>query len=424
MVKTSGGKIAAYVSKYSNRSSGAGYRTSIQAFLRCTYGLKLHDENKVKLIHDYEKLLDDYLNDKNRKHSEDVKAFSEYLVRASSSKQSARQLLTYAAKFLRAQGITVLPEFIQDIKRETKGGSESIDETLTNEMICRILQGADVRNRAIFLCAASSGLRIGELLSLSMSDINLDSQPVRITVRAAKSKNKHSRFTFITPEALTAVRAWLKVKETYLVQSSKHNRNLIKAGISNPVKTDSDLLFPVSDSQVNASWEACLIKAGLHVKGEGKSFKFHSLRKFFYSRLAMALPEKLVQALVGHNGYLDSSYLRITPEYAAAEYLKVQDVLTCCVPETVKETIKSLVIETAALKKQDGVQYESIEYLRSVNTAQQDAIKDMQARIEKIELGEGKQFNITLTDNVPEATLRKFLDVMREIGGNGEIHHN
>lgn len=387
-------KIGDFVAKYSNKSSGAGYRSSIESFLRSTYNLEKQDVEKKKP--DYEILLDQYLADKKRKHSEDVKKFSEKLIQDSRSKQSARQILTYAVKFLRVHGVIVLPEFVQDIKRECKGGAATLDETLTNELICKILQTADVRNRAIFLCAASSGLRIGELLSLSMNDIKLDSIPVKITIKASMAKNKTARFTFITPEAADAVQAWLKVKDSYLIQSAKHNQNLIdRAGQaakkdqnkiikSSPVKTDSDLLFPVSDSQVNASWEACLIKAGLHVKGENKSFKFHSLRKFFYSRLAMALPEKLVQALVGHNGYLDGSYLRVTPEYAGAEYLKVQDVLTCCVPETVKSTIKTLTVKTEELRKSDGIQYESIEYLRSVNREQQEAIATMREQIAEI----------------------------------------
>lgn len=374
------GKIASYVAKYSNASSGAGYKGAIEAFLRSVYKLEKKGTDGKKITHDYENLFDTYLTE-NRNRSQDVKMFSEYLVRESTSKQSARQILTYAAKFLRAYGVEVLPETVQDIKREIKGGSATIEKTLTGEIICHALKGADVRNRAIFLTLASSGLRIGEALSLSMKDIDLDSTPVKIVVRAAKSKNKQARFTFITPEAADAVRAWIRNRDTYLQGSAKHNQNLIKAGVSAPVNTDSDLLFPVSDSQVNAAWETCLRKAGLYAQDAetGRNvYRIHALRKFFYSQLSMALPEKLVQYLVGHSGYLDGSYMRITPEYAAAEFLKVQDCLTCCVPETVKATIRDLTRTTVNLQKQDGIQLESIEYLRSVN-------KQMAARLDTLQ---------------------------------------
>lgn len=381
--KATSTKIRDYVSKYSNASSGAGYKGAIESFLRSVYELDKKDSSGNR--HDYEALLVQYLGDKKRNHSQDVKTFSEKLIRESKSKQSARQILTYAVKFLRVQGIVVLPEFVQDIKRECKGGAATIDETLTNELICKILRGADVRNRAIFLVAASSGLRIGELLSLTMDDISFDSHPVMVKVSADRAKNKHARFSFITYEAADAVKAWMKHRDAYLLESAKHNQNLMKAGHKTaPVKTDSNLLFPVSDSSVNAAWESCLIKAGLHAKNKEKVFKFHSLRKFFYSRLAMALPEKLVQSLVGHNGYLDNSYLRVTPEYAGAEYLKVQDVLTCCVPESIKATIKTLERETEQLARQDATQYESIEYLRETNAKLQEQILDMGKRMDNM----------------------------------------
>ncbi|MGB9177040.1 MAG: site-specific integrase [Methanoregula sp.] len=401
-------KIRDYVAKYSNKSSGAGYRGAIESFLRSAFDLDKKDSNGNK--HDYESLLVQYLTDKKRDHSNDVKKFSEKLIRESRSKQSARQILTYAVKFLRVQGVIVLPEFVQDIKRECKGGAATIDESLTNEMICRILHGADVRNRAIFLVAASSGLRIGELLSLSMNDINFDSTPVRVTVRADKAKNKHARFSFITTEAYDAVKAWLKHRDSYLLESAKHNQNLMKSGHKTaPVKTDSDLLFPVSDSSVNAAWESCLIKAGLHEKNKVKAFKFHSLRKFFYSRLAMALPEKLVQALVGHNGYLDGSYLRITPEYAGAEYQKVQDVLTCCVPETVKAKITTLEKETANLQKNDATQYESIEYLRSINKSMEKRMVEMQERLTAMERAISRGSQVLQGDPVTAEAIKKMI---------------
>ena len=159
--KTAGsGKIAAYVAKYSNAGSGAGYKNAIEAFLRCIFKLDKAD----KAGHNYEDLLDQYLEDKKRNRSADVKVFSECLIKESVSKQSARQRLTYAVKFLRAQGVSILDEDVQDIKREAKGGAATVDKALTAGVICQAIKGADVRNRAIILVLASSGLRVGELV--------------------------------------------------------------------------------------------------------------------------------------------------------------------------------------------------------------------------------------------------------------------
>ena len=117
-------------------------RTQSKPFLRCIFKLDKAD----KAGHNYEDLLDQYLEDKKRNRSADVKVFSECLIKESVSKQSARQRLTYAVKFLRAQGVSILDEDVQDIKREAKGGAATVDKALTAGVICQAIKGADVRN--------------------------------------------------------------------------------------------------------------------------------------------------------------------------------------------------------------------------------------------------------------------------------------
>ena len=369
--KVGSGKIAAYVSKYGNKGSGAGYKNAIEAFLRCIFNLPKTDDDGHRVEHDYETYLDQYIADKKRNQSTDVKTFSECLIKESVSKQSARQRLTYAVKFLRAQGISILKEDVQDIKREAKGGAATIDKALTAGVICQAIKGADVRNRAIILTLASSGLRVGELLSLEMKDIDLESTPVMINIRASKTKNKQARFTFITPEATEAVKAWLKNRDEYLQQSAKHNQNFLKSGIKTaPVQTESTLLFPVSDSQVNQAWESCLKKAGLYSKDSesGRNvYRLHSLRKFFISSVSLAGARTLAEHLAGHMGYLDSSYRQVSPEYAAAEYLKIQNILTVCIDPVVKRELTTQKEAITNLTEKTTLQGESVEYLRALN---------------------------------------------------------
>lgn len=388
-------KIAEYVARYSNKSSGAGYKGAIESFLRSAYNLPKTDDKGKKASYDYESLFEQYITDDKRNHGKDVKAFVECLNRVSKSKQSTRQILTYAVKFLRSHGVTISPDFVQDIKRETKGGAETIAKPLSGDKICHALKGASVRDRAIILCLASSGLRIGELLSLDMKDIDLNSNPVMITIRASKSKNKHSRFTFITPEAADAVRLWLDNRAEYIKASSKHNQNLIAMNRSAPVQTDSNLLFPVSDSMINAAWETCLRKAGLYLQDEdtGRNiYRLHSLRKFFDTTLSNTdMPEKLVQYFIGHLSELENKYYVPTIEHASAQYLKYQDSLSCCTDERTKAKINGLAIRTEELetiveevKEDKKEQRESIEYLRAMHKKDQENIAIMQKAIEGI----------------------------------------
>jgi len=394
------GKIAAYVAKYSNASSGAGYKGAVESFLRSVYHLDKQDSDGKKLTHNYEVLLDQYLADGKRNNSQDVMNFNSYMKKnsKSGSMQSVRQQLTYCVKFLNAQGIVITKEFVQDLKRETKGSAATVAKALSSDMICRALQGASVRDRAIILTLASSGLRIGELLSLDMSDIELTSVPVKITIRAAKAKNKHTRFTYCSQEATDAINAWIQNRSAFLAGSAKHNQNLIniagqKAKTSDkvittaPVQTASTLLFPVSDAQVNASWETCLKKAGLFLKDKESKrniYRLHSLRKFFDTKLSnTTMPEKLVQYFEGHLSELANKYYIPSEDFASAEYLKAMDVLTCCTPERVQATIQTLKIETAELKKQDATQYESIEWLRDNNTKLQERLKKSDAKLDE-----------------------------------------
>jgi hypothetical protein len=51
--------------------------------------------------------------------------------------------------FLRAHGISILKDNIQDIKRENKGGAATVDKVMDINVICKALKGSDVRSRAL-----------------------------------------------------------------------------------------------------------------------------------------------------------------------------------------------------------------------------------------------------------------------------------
>jgi len=378
--KKASGKIAAYVSKYSNPSSGAGYKSSIEGFLRCMFGLEKIDSNGKKITHDYERLFDEYLSDKKRDKVADITAFSTCLVRESVSKQSARQQLTYAVKFLRAHGINILKDDIQDLKREAKGGAATVDRVMTADVICKALKGSDVRSRALILVLASSGMRIGECLSLSMSDIDLNMTPTMINIRAENSKNGQGRYSFITPEAKDAVIDYLKVRNDYIVRADKHAKVL---GVS--PRKETDLLFPVTDSSVNKTWETMLRGTGLYTRDEksGRNqYRIHSLRKFFISQLSLAGARTLAEHLAGHTGYLDASYRQVSPEFAAREYLKIESVLTVCIPESVKNGIKLQDEKIGILMEKSELQNESLEGMRAINAQLREQMKKQAEEIQ------------------------------------------
>jgi len=55
-------------------------------------------------------------------------------------------------------------------------------------------------------------MRIGEALQLKLDDVDLNSDPVRVNLRAEISKSGNMRISFISSEAKEAVAEWLKVR--------------------------------------------------------------------------------------------------------------------------------------------------------------------------------------------------------------------
>jgi hypothetical protein len=149
----------------------------------------------------------------------------------------------------------------------------------------------------------------------------------------------------------------------------------VRAGICGEKNKESNLLFPLTDSAVNALWENALKAAGLYSQDEqtGRNqYRIHSFRKFFISQLSMAGQKTLAEHLAGHVGYLDGSYRRIDEEAAGNAYLAVQHVLTIGIPPEFRERATEL---NSKLK----IQGESIEGLRAMN----EKLAEQMVRLEK-----------------------------------------
>lgn len=424
------GKIAAFVSSYSNKSTGSGYKSAIESFLRCMNGLpKKHDvvdekgkTKSVKCSYDYETLFNAYLADKKRDHDADFTKFADCLKEESASFLSARQVMTFARRVLEDNGARFKGKTVRDLKREMKGGAGTVDKVMTAKVIDAALRELDVKGRSIVLTLASSGARLNEALSLKLSDFDFESNPVKITIR--NTKNKQTRFSFISSEAARCVQEWLGKREAYITGAARRNAGLVRVGKSGKKNTDSDLVFPISDNAVNAMWENALRQAGLYSQDEQtkrNQFRIHSFRKFFISQLSMAGQKTLAEHLAGHEGYLDGSYRRIDEEAAGKAYLAVQHVITIGIPPEFRE-------KAAEMNGKLQIQGESIEGLRAVNDRLQRQMDEMSEKIKILEdartIGRtAREFSLVIDDSVSPERLQKLLDVLAEIGGNGVIRH-
>ena len=111
-------------------------------------------------------------------------------------------LVRYAMTY---HGITISKGTSQDIRRETmKGSAATVDRALNTKIINAALQHCTIQGKALFLCLASNGARLNEMLTVSINDVDFNNHPVKMTFRGENTKTKTQRYTFISDEAAAA----------------------------------------------------------------------------------------------------------------------------------------------------------------------------------------------------------------------------
>ena len=160
-----------------------------------------------------------------------------------------------------------------------------------------------VRDRALFLLLLRSGLRIGELLSTKLTEVNV--QDNKIMVYQAP-KTFTGRVVYFSDDAKQALEAWLEER--------------------NP---DTEYLFYgyggriMSYGGARAIFVKYVKKAGLADKG----YTIHCLRHTFASELLNAgMRLECLQKLLGHtNAEVTRRYARLTDKTREEEYFKAME---------------------------------------------------------------------------------------------------
>ena len=177
------------------------------------------------------------------------------------------------------------------------------DRAPTVEELRELVKLAPLREKALILMLATSGLRISTLLSLKYRHVKEDLEagrtPVHIHIEARITKGKYADYdTFINEEAAH----YLKL---YLEERKRGTRRIPPEKITDEsplFRTYSKRVKPLSYEQVKHEWHKLLKKAGLDEKN-GKFYKLriHSLRKFFRTQLAaLGVPTDYIEYMMGH----------------------------------------------------------------------------------------------------------------------------
>ena len=156
------------------------------------------------------------------------------------------------------------------------------------------------RDRAMVLVLLRTGMRIGELLNTTLSDVNMAEKRIEIF---ESRKNRVGRIVYLADDACQALADWLKVRrwKTELIFCGQAGR-------------------PLSYEVVRSRFVSLLEKAEL----EGKGYTLHCLRHTFASELLNAgMRLECLQQLLGHSSIeMTRRYARLTDVTRKEEYFR------------------------------------------------------------------------------------------------------
>lgn len=341
--------IAAFLELYPNQNTKTVYRGGVYTFFEFIYNFQRAGRRVTgKEAELFEKYAIQYFNE-DRDRVDDLMRFAAALHER--PPLTAQSYIGGVREYFGYNGIEFTQRQLKSIRLKLpKGNSRTVESDLTSEVIRQILSHTDIKGRALFLTLASSGIRIGEALSIGIEDIKLDSEPALISIRGEYTKTGEQRFSFISKEAVDVVREWLKVRQKYLAAAKNKNKGLIKKGGARLKPLDDNRLFPFTDNTAQMLWTTALTNADLvsiDKVTNRKQLRLHQFRKFFRSQLALACPVDIVEALMGHSGYLTAAYRRFTKAQMAEFYTKGEHLLTITGnAQTIEEIKREITVET------------------------------------------------------------------------------
>jgi len=296
--------------------------------------------------------------------------------------KSIQLRLTAVKGYLRNLGLRIYSE---DFKHRVRLPKIQIvrEEPPTKDMICRILRNVSPKIQTIILVLVASGMRIGELVQLTLSDIDFESKPTRIRIRAETTKTSEQRETFLTEEATKSLKDYLSRFYGWKEGSQNNPKNMTIFGRTSLTKTgktrvkEIDLKNPSSYTASNLLIKE-LANAVRKVpelnekNSNGRNvIHYHALRKFFRTQVGNVAGRDFAEALMGRRFYLDQYYNNPADENKK-KYLEVEPFLIITDFKIVEKNYEKLTERHERLEdKVDGL----FKYLQEKSIPIPDSLK-------------------------------------------------
>jgi len=192
------------------------------------------------------------------------------------------------------------------------------DRGYTHEEISKMLEIADERMRVVILLLASTGMRIGAIPSLRIS--NLDENKITVYENA-----KEEYFTFITPECKNAIDSYKDMRSRY---GEKINDNSFLIREQFDIRDKFAIGACKGIGREVLQWKLRDIARRSNVRTKEVPIA-HGFRKFAMKQFVNSkINPEIREMLLGHKIALASCYYRPTAEEIYAEYEKAVNNLT------------------------------------------------------------------------------------------------
>ena len=278
-----------------------------------------------------------------------LQEFVLFLDEANYGSKSIQLRLAATKGYLRHLGIKIYSEDLKQMVRIPKIVRQR-EKPLTKEIIQRVLRNVSPKLQTVILVLTSSGMRIGELVQLRLSDIDFTTKPTTIRIRAETTKTRESRETFLTTEATDSLKDYLQRHFKWEEElANSHLKNVFLFGRTSmasrkfdpeKINTDShaarNLLMKILSNALKKIPE-------LNENNENgrKVVHFHALRKFFRTTVGNVCGRDFAEALIGHRFYMDT-YYQLTEEKKRQMYLDAEPYLTISDFKTVEKNFEAL----------------------------------------------------------------------------------
>jgi integrase len=314
---------------------------------------------------------------------------------------SLKNAVSISKKFLRLNGFDISNDVLRSKVEMPRMFIKTVDRAPTLDELRRIILHTNSRGKAMITMLASSGMRIGELLSLRVKDIDLSRHPVTVFLKAEVTKDRQARYCFISDESTTFLKEYLGDRvnkpDDYIFNTTTRGREHVTGNV------------PMTYWNADKILTLALRHSALEQKDDyGRDvLHIHSLRKFFFSQLVPVLGREVVEALMGHKAFLDSSYRRFTMEQMAEYYLKGMDDLTAMMKRQGPDEATMLATFNRQFLKISKYADEEIDALGDLSQLSNEQLQDLIAKkqMEKLGLNNGNHQKV-----IPMSDLKKWVN--------------